>query len=66
MGRNPTSMKSSTPRRAAVAVLALALVFGPVTSAFAGSTWKPDTSGAIDRIKIGQSGQVYSWRKGKC
>jgi hypothetical protein len=59
-------MKSSTPHRAAVAVLALALVFGPLSAAFAGEAWKPDTSGAVSRIKVGQSGQVYSWRKGKC
>lgn len=66
VGRNPTRMKSFAPRRAAVAALACALVFGSLTPAFAGGPWKPDTSGAAERIKVGKSGKVYSWRKGKC
>ncbi|MDJ0520696.1 MAG: hypothetical protein QNJ90_01335 [Planctomycetota bacterium] len=58
-------MKPPAPRRAAVAILAIALVFGSLAPAYAGDNWKPDTSRA-DKIKVGKSGQIYSWRKGKC
>ena len=59
-------MKPFAPRRAAVAALTFALVLGLMPSAFAGDKWKPDISGKTDRVKVGKSGQVYSWRKGKC
>ncbi len=66
VGRSPTRMRTFAPRRAAFAVLAFALASVLLASpAWAGDSWQPDTSCA-DKVKMGKSGQMYSWRKGKC
>jgi len=60
-------MKRNAPQCAVLAGVAFAVLSLILPPAWAGdgNAWQPDTSCA-QRMKIGQSGRIYGWRKGSC
>ena len=63
-GSDGSSPDSGTVTATTVLAFAFAILL-TASPAVAGDKWQPDTSCA-DKVKMGKSGQMYSWRKGKC